>query len=428
MRPIWDGSLRFDAQHAVGLLTVGALCWVSCSVGPISARGSRVLDREGGTLRLADVADVVVAAGALDGPVSVQATVVKAPVPLSATGVSEVLALTPHGVRFAIPARVSLRYASTAPLASLQVMRLADDADTTWEPVGGVRFEGGVATFDTPGFSYYVVTEGGTCELVETPTACSSGCECCGSAVCVNVATDVKNCGGCGIACDARSFCSSASTCQPAGPMSLCANRQLYVIQGQLPDLTVVNPEQTQDGLYAARMAALIAATCEGLSVLQVSQAAEGLLDPCTDAPLVGGGTTLLVTGGTFAQRVARYLEESGEPVFQEVSADNTQYSFFSRLGTPLVSFPRATLNDGHDYFVLAFSREPANGAQVFQVFGVGWEGTPAASWYFEHRLLPAIRAGTVSWSRYLMVEWTDDGDGLQGEGDTFTVLAQDVP
>jgi hypothetical protein len=42
--------------------------------------------------------------------------------------------------------------------------------------------------------------------------------------------------------------------------------------------------------------------------------------------------------------------------------------------------------------------------------------------------LLPGITAGTVSWTHYVLVEWTDNGDGMKGEGDTFTVLAQDVP
>jgi hypothetical protein len=311
----------------------------------------------------------------------------------------------------------------------LRVLRLANDEDTSWEPVGGVRFEGGFATFDTPGFSYYVVTAGGVCELKEpSPAACDGTCECCGGASCVSVKTDIKNCGGCGIACDAQSFCSSASTCQPIGPRSLCGNGQLYVVQGQIPDLTVTNPEQTTDGLYAAEVANQISGFCPGINVQTVNQAADGLLNPCTDAPLVGGGVTLLVTGGSFAQRVAGYLDQSVAPLSMEVSADDMQYTFHSRSGATLVSFPRSTLNDNHDYFVVAFMRDPEHGAQVLEVYGVGWEGTPAATWYFKNRLLPGLTAGTVSWTHYVLVEWTDNGDGMKGEGDTFTVLAQDVP
>lgn len=414
-------------------VVAGALLALGCS--PVGGEGPSgappvegVLGPAGGTLELTQVGSVVVGAGSLTAPVAVRAAVVEAPAPLPGPAASPVLELTPHGTTFSIPARVSLRYASTAPASSLRVLRLADAADTTWEPVGGVRFSGGVATFDTVGFSYYVVLEGGSCELVATPTACSADCECCGTSACVNVATDAANCGGCGVACDANSYCASGSTCRRAGPASLCANRQLYVVRGQIPDLTVVNPEQTTDGLYADRLAAAIAGACEGVTVRTVFQAEPGLLDPCTDAPLVGGGTTLLVTGGTFSQRIARYLEASVAPVVQEVSEDNSQYTYFTRSGQRLVSFPRATLTDSHDYFVLAFERDPAHGAHVFQVFGEGWEGTPAATWYFEHRVLPAIVAGTIDWQDYIFVEWTDDGDGLKGEGDRFSILAQDLP
>ncbi len=408
---------------------VGLLCFavLSCTNPVARPETNKVLSREGGTLELGGGARVVVAAGALDGPVTVLGELVSAPAPMTDEAVSEVLALTPHGTHFNIPARVSLPFRPGTSRAPLRVMRLADAQDTTWEPVGGVRFEGNVAVFDTVSFSYYVVTEGGACELVTTPTACSSACECCGTSQCVNVATDAAHCGGCGMRCDAQSFCSSSSTCQPASPASLCANGQLYVVQGLIPDLTVVSPEQTTDGIYAAQIAAQLAATCPGLAVSSVSQAADGLLNPCTDEPLVGGGTTLLVTGGTFAQRLARYVEQSLAPLTMEVSADELQYTFHSRQGATLVSFARASLSDVHDYFVLSFTRDSA-GAQIFQVYGVGWEGTPAAAWYVEHRLLPDYRAGTLSWSHYVLVEWSDDGDGVKSAGDTFTVLAQDVP
>lgn len=402
----------------------------SCGLAPVaSGQSSRVFNGEGGTMRVGEVATLVVATGALSTAVTVRAELVQPPRAPAAAMVSEVLALTPHGTQFSIPARVSLRYRTQAPPSSLRVLRLADADDTTWEPVGGARFEAGVATFDTPGFSFYVVTEGGSCELVQTPpAACNAGCECCGTANCVALASDTQNCGACGVACVGQSFCSSASACVTAGPTALCANRQLYVVQGQIPDLTVTNPEQTTDGIYAAKLASQIAGFCPGTSVVNVNQAADGLLNPCTDAPLVGGGVTLLVTGGSFSQRVARYLDQNASPLSMEVSADDTQYTFHSRQGATLISFPRASLSDTHDYFVMAFLREPEHGAQVFEVYGVGWEGTPAATWYFEHRLLPALSAGGVPWSHSVLVEWTDDGDGVKGETDTWAVVAQDVP
>lgn len=411
--------------------------WSACCAGvlmacapqgaPVPPRSS-VLGRAGGLLEVSGVGTLQVAAGALPGDVTVQAAVVEAPVAPPGRAVSPVLELTPHGTRFAIPARVTLQLRERPTTSAVQVWRLADASDTRWEPVGGARVEGLTVVFDTPGFSYYVVTDGQACELVAEVRACVAGCECCGGASCVDVSTDVRNCGACGVACDGRSFCSSAQQCLRVGPQALCANARLYVVQGQIPDLTVVNVEQTTDGVSAARLASLIATACPGLAVSTVSQAAEGLLNPCTDAPLVGGGTTLLVTGGSFAQRVAGYLEDSVSPIFMEESADELTYTFHSRGGAVLTQFPRASLSDSHDYFVIAFERDPGHGAQVLQVYGVGWEGTPAATWYFEHRFLPAVQQGTVGWSSYALIEWTDDGDGVKGEGDTFTVLAQDIP
>jgi hypothetical protein len=310
----------------------------------------------------------------------------------------------------------------------LQVLRLADEEAARWEPVGGVRFDHGRATFDITHFSFYVVSDLAQCELVEVVRACDGSCACCGGATCVDLSTDAAHCGACGVACGASSFCDSSARCHAVGPEALCANRQLYVVQGELPALDVVSPEQTMDGVSAGRLAAAIGGACAGLSVQHVSQAADGLLDPCSDAPLVGGGTTLLVTGGSFAQRLARHLEGTGFGPVMDVSADGLQYTFRSRQGAPLVSFPRASLSDEHDYFVIAFERDATRGAQVLQVYGVGWQGTPAATWYFTHRVLPARDAGAVEWSRYVLVEWQGDGDGGPGEGDVFRVLAADVP
>lgn len=401
---------------------------LGCSSAAPKVIAEASLGPAGGQLAVGSSARLQVAPGALHAEVKVSGRVVEPPLPPPGARRSDVLELTPHGTRFDVPARLTLRYDAAAVRGPLQVLRLADAADATWEPVGGVHFGDGSATFDLTHFSYYVVSEGVQCELVAVAQACDASCECCGTATCVDRSTDVAHCGGCGVACPADAFCDSTARCRRVGIDALCANQQLYVVQGELPALDVVSPEQTIDGVYAAQLASAIATACPGMAVQTVSQAADGLLDPCTDAPLVGGGTTLLVTGGGFAQRVARYLESDGSGVLMEVSADELQYTFRSRSGAVLISFPRATLSDDHDYFVIGFERDPAHGAQVLQVYGVGWEGTPAATWYFVNRVLPARAADTLTWSRYALVEWRDDGDGEAGEGDAFTVLAADAP
>ncbi|MHB8876630.1 MAG: hypothetical protein ACYC8T_23285, partial [Myxococcaceae bacterium] len=265
------------------------------------------------------------------------------------------------------------------------------------------------------------------CQPVNDAIACNAGCQCCGGAACVDLGSDPNHCGACNNACGPAAFCASGGTCVAIAQTNFCENQSLYVIQGELPaTLVEISAEQKADGISAAALAADIGGRC-GLTPVTVSQAELGVLDPCTGAPLLKGGNTVLLVGGAFSQRLASYLEPLG-PVSASFDAATDWYTFTSRGGAKLASFPGTSLSPSHDYFVISLTADSARGALVFQVYGTGWEGTPAAAWYFRNRLLPEIAAGTRSWQRYLVVEWTDDGDGAKGPGDTFSVRARDVP
>jgi hypothetical protein len=356
--------------------------------------------------------------------VTVTMSEVAPPVVLPSVSAGKVYEFTPHGTRFKSAAKISIKYSGSATSKKMTVLRLADDKDTSWEPVGGAKFANGYATFESTTFSYYTVVTGYDCTPENDTVACSTGCNCCGGASCVDVSNDPKNCGACGNACAAGTFCSSGSSCKSVATTRLCDNSSLVVINGELPDLAVVSAEQTRDPASAQSIANALGAQCNKTPVT-VSQAGEGVLDACTDAPLYKSGTTIVLVGGSFSQRLAGYLNQSLEPVVLQ-DTGNGGYAFDTRGGSRLVAITGAQLTPSHDYFLVTLVPDPTRGALILHVYGVGWEGTPAAVYYFSSKILPEAAAGTRSWKSYLLVEWTDNGDGQKGAGDTFNVIAKD--
>ncbi|HET9450689.1 MAG TPA: hypothetical protein VFO83_07410, partial [Aggregicoccus sp.] len=384
VRPCPSGSRRWTMWSAVVLCGLLAACSSSTPAeeeAAADARTSGQVGAGGGSVDLANVATVKVGAGALPSELTVSVAVVREP-PVAPPGerASEVVELTPHGTSFSVPARVALRYTPGAAGEALRVWRLSSPATQRWEPVGGARFEDGRATFDTTTFSYYVVVRGDSCPVTELGTSCGSGCNCCGGAQCVDTAVDPRHCGGCGVACAADSFCAAGAAgtaCKALATATLCENARLYVLRGQLPDLEVVTPEQLADGASADRIASAIAQEC-GLSPTSVHEAAQGVLDACTDAPLYWSGSTVLMVGGGFSQRLSRAMDANHlSPLY--VSQDTQGYAFRKADGTLLTQFPGSALTPRHDYFVISLYPDPQRGALILHVYGMGWEGTPAA-------------------------------------------------
>jgi hypothetical protein len=69
----------------------------------------------------------------------------------------------------------------------------------------------------------------------------------------------------------------AAPACVDAAAATLCENKNVQVILGEIHDLSLPVPDQ----------------------------AADGALDPCTDAPLFNAGTALVLAGGNATRRVA---------------------------------------------------------------------------------------------------------------------------
>jgi hypothetical protein len=392
------------------------------------------VNEHGGTVGAGGSAQVQIGAGALKKQIVVAVGPAAAPTAVPAATASKVIELTPHGTTFAVPARVSIKYDAKVPASRLRVLRLADDKATQWKPVGGASFKNGEASFETTTFSYYTVADGYACTPVDDSVACSDACGCCGGATCVDLSSDPRNCGACGNACDATSFC-SGSACVPVAAATLCENKTLLPILGEIVDLSGTNPSVTTDSEAAATITAAIAKAC-GASISNVlpavQQAQAGVLDPCTDAPLAKAGTTLVITGGNYTQRVVRYLEQGQAPVRlgpdPDPVANPTRYRLTSKAGQVLADFDVNQFQVTKDYFVVSLVPDAQRGALVLDLYGIFEPGTLAATWYFVNQLLPSIVAGKSPFASYLVVQWTDDGDLVPGAGDTFTILAQDVP
>ena len=404
-------SRNFQGFHHIIIGVASAL--VACSAGSPTSKAINTnpngpaavttaqVATQGADVALADTATVHIPAGALTDPLTIEVTVAQGPIAAPGAAASEVVRFLPHGRHFTIPATITLHYSSSTPASQLKVMRLADDNADSWKPVGGVRFANGVATFETTSFSYYTVVANYACTPQPSTPACAG-------------------------ACDTNSFCSN-NACVSFEQTNLCDNKSLVILNGENPDLIGISPDQTPDGQAALALAGALATQC-GFSPSSVSEADLGVLDPCDSAPLFGPDNTILVVGGNYTQRVIPYLNAAVSPVGEVYDATTDTYAFSSRAGTTLTQFAANTLTPSHDYFVLQIMTEPRNGALVFSVYGIGWEGTPAAVWYFLNTVQAQMAAKTRPWAHYALVEWTDDGNGVKDAADTFTVLAQDTP
>ena len=99
----------------------------------------------------------------------------------------------------------------------------------------------------------------------------------------------------------------------------------MLVLDIKVPDL---DPALAPDSIQGALLAQAIAVACN-LTTTAVPQAQPGVLDPCTDAPLLSkGGTTIVVAGGDYAQRLSRYLATGLSPVTYTFDDSTSRVSF----------------------------------------------------------------------------------------------------
>jgi len=107
---------------------------------------------------------IQIPAGAIADPSIIAVNVVAAlpqALPANVSLVSDVFEFTPHGTSFSAAVTIEMPFGTSVPAAdyaSLGIYRY-DDVEVVdiWQPIAGATFAAGVATFQTDGFSWYVV-------------------------------------------------------------------------------------------------------------------------------------------------------------------------------------------------------------------------------------------------------------------------------
>jgi hypothetical protein len=150
-------------KSVIGLCCLYAVAWILSTVSACGTeegaglrRESVTIDERGGTLSLQN-AEVTVPTGALAGERKLTLTEGAEPpvgIPEEYEQASEFYTLEPHGLAFATPVTIRLPYRQVGHPPDL--LRLDDNADTTWEPVPGVTFSNVEASFQTDHFCHLV--------------------------------------------------------------------------------------------------------------------------------------------------------------------------------------------------------------------------------------------------------------------------------
>lgn len=239
-----------------------------------------------------------------------------------------------------------------------------------------------------------------------TNNTCGAAQTCCGNR-CADVGSDPRFCGGCGSACTGGAVC-SAMTCDPATLSGVCFMPTAVAVLDGFDDVSSV------------ALAASLSGCSPAVTYTTVSQLDAGFINPVTGYPS-RTGDTLCVAGGSFFQRVTRYLEESGLAPVRDTSTSSV-YRYSRRDGGIITQGPISLLSATRDIFVVQVVHTP-EGVRVLNAAGYYVEGTAAAAWYFVNTLLPMRPSLTDAW---YVVDWTDlNVNGMPDPGDTWTVLAQ---
>jgi hypothetical protein len=171
--------------------------------GPSLENAAAVVGGEGGEVALQGGARVVLAAGSVASDVEIgvaqlaDASVAESP--QSTSSVGPAVAFTPHRQTFTVAVTIDVPYDATA--SDVMLVRLDDEADTTWEPIADASFSAGLASVQTTHFSIYRVVAREDADE---------------QAHCLDVCADVQStCGGEGTCAD--QCARLAAMCLPVG-------------------------------------------------------------------------------------------------------------------------------------------------------------------------------------------------------------------
>jgi hypothetical protein len=156
-------------KRALLILLTGA--WVACApTAPEERTTTGEIGTEGGTVALKEAASVKIPAGALSARTEITVRVVTPSGRFPFQAASALIEIGPAGLKLERPARVTLVLDRDTHQEELQVVRVANLAATTHEPVGGTAVSNGEASFETTETGLFVVASGLTC----TPEAASN--------------------------------------------------------------------------------------------------------------------------------------------------------------------------------------------------------------------------------------------------------------
>jgi hypothetical protein len=237
---------------------------------------------------------------------------------------------------------------------------------------------------------------------------CAAPLSCCGG-LCVNTTQDPRNCGACGTTCGNTQFCTGTACSETVFP-SVCDN----------PNATVVKDPYDIDNMAAAAIAEALKAACmPPPMILAQDQSDVGVLDPA-GRPLAGGSTSYITGGGPFGQHAVAYLDMAGlTPVY--LTAEGENFEFRNRLTAQnVVTAPRTTLTDSHDFFLVEVTAEPMSGTLSLAAMGLFAPGTTAAGFWVSSEMIPKR---SMYPDRWYVFEWTDSGDKLPNAADTFRLV-----
>ena len=154
---------NFFIIFIVVTLILSVQCGNEDSVGPdpdpsLHVSVSKTIDENGGEVALGDEAWVTIPPGALDSALVITITREADPLNPPANYVSKGFAYSfmPHRYTFNLPVTIGVAYDSEA--ADPGMVRLDDDVDTSWEPVGSADCTEGTATCNSSTFSILSVT------------------------------------------------------------------------------------------------------------------------------------------------------------------------------------------------------------------------------------------------------------------------------
>jgi Stigma-specific protein, Stig1 len=239
--------------------------------------------------------------------------------------------------------------------------------------------------------------------------ACPKQLTCC-SGKCVDPSRDPLNCGGCGIVCISRQFC-TGKMCEDAIVSNVCDNAE---------GATVFDP-YVADNQTASAIGAALAANCTPMTIHQVSQDDPGIIDPNSSRPLTGVGNTFIVGGGNYGQKAVTYMD-SANLTTVNLKADGTNSGFINRkTARSIVMALNSDLTPHHDYFCVELAVEPVSGTLFFAGMGLYEPGTTAAGHWISTQMIPQRAMYTDAWYVY---EFTDtNGDSIPNDGDTFVLV-----